>query len=139
MNIDDRVKEDGLEIFSGYAAFLNDIKARVRSAQLRAALAVNQEQILLYWQIGTDISRKMQEHGWGAKVVDRLSADLRREFPNMRGFSPRNLRYMRSFAEAWQRSQFCSSLLQKSTGFITACCWINSRILRSGSGMPGRR
>ena len=84
-----------------YADFLSDVKAHVRAAQVRAALAVNSELVLLYWSIGADISRRMQQHGWGAKIVDQLSADLRREFPEMHGFSPRNLRYMRSFAEAW--------------------------------------
>jgi predicted nuclease of restriction endonuclease-like (RecB) superfamily len=86
---------------AGYDELLREVKARVRSAQIRAALAVNSELVLLYWQIGADISRQMREQGWGAKFVDQLAADLRREFPEMKGFSPRNLRYMRSFAEAW--------------------------------------
>jgi predicted nuclease of restriction endonuclease-like (RecB) superfamily len=87
--------------YIGYEEFLREVKIRIQTAQGRAALAVNRELVLLYWEIGSDISRRMQEHGWGAKVVDRISADLRREFPTMQGFSPRNLRYMRSFAEAW--------------------------------------
>jgi predicted nuclease of restriction endonuclease-like (RecB) superfamily len=53
------------------------------------------------WGIGRDISLRMQQHGWGTKVVDQLAADLRREFPDMHGLSLRNLRYMRSFAETW--------------------------------------
>lgn len=91
----------GADAPAGYDEFLRDVKAQVRSAQIRAALAVNSELVALYWQIGADISARMSERGWGAKVVDRLSADLRREFPTQKGFSPRNLRYMRSFAEAW--------------------------------------
>lgn len=90
-----------VEEFAGYEEFLRDVKARVQTAQVRAALAVNRELVLLYWSIGADISRHMQSKGWGAKVVDRLSTDLCQEFPTLRGFSPRNLRYMRSFAEAW--------------------------------------
>lgn len=84
-----------------YMKLLDGIKARVRSARLRAAVAVNSELVLLYWHIGRDILKRQMEQGWGAKVVDRLSMDLKREFPNIRGFSPRNLKYMRSFAEQW--------------------------------------
>jgi len=90
----------------GYDAFLKDLKERIRSAQTRAALAVNRELVLLYWGIGTDILTRQTQHGWGAKVIDRLAADLRRAFPEMSGFSPRNLKYMRAFAEAWPDGQF---------------------------------
>src|SRR5262245_39918389 len=85
----------------GYEEFLRDLKQRIRNAQVRAALAVNRELVLLYWQIGRDILARQQEHGWGAKVIDRLAADLRQAFPDTQGFSPRNLKYMRAFAEAW--------------------------------------
>ncbi|MCW3095203.1 MAG: hypothetical protein JWL77_821 [Chthonomonadaceae bacterium] len=91
----------GQTALSGYDELLRDVKARVRAAQIRAALAVNRELVLLYWQIGVDISRQMREQGWGAKFVEQLATDLRREFPDIKGFSPRNLRYMRSFADAW--------------------------------------
>src|SRR5579872_6496109 len=90
-----------LDPFEGYEEFLRDLKDRIRTAQVRAALAVNRELVMLYCQMGRETSRRMREHAWGAKMVVRLSADLRREFPDMQGFSPRNLRYMRSFAEAW--------------------------------------
>ena len=92
---------DGIGPLTDYAGFLEDLKQRIRSARLRAALAVNAELVLLYWSIGQDILARQRDQGWGAKVVDRLSEDLRREFPDMKGLSPRNLRYMRSFAEAW--------------------------------------
>jgi predicted nuclease of restriction endonuclease-like (RecB) superfamily len=68
---------------------------------VRAALAVNRELVLLYWQIGRGILERPAIEGWGAKVIERLSRDLRHEFPEMKGFSPRNLRYMRALAEAW--------------------------------------
>ena len=100
------------EVFAGYDAFLRDIKGRVQAARMRAAFAVNAELVLLYWTLGREISLRMQEHGWGSKVVDRLAGDLRREFPDMKGFSLRNLRYMRSFAEAWPDEQFCKRRLQ---------------------------
>jgi len=73
----------------------------VRAAQLRASLAVNRELVLLYWGIGRDILARQKEQGWGAKIIDRLAADLRQEFPEVTGFSPRNLKYMRALAEAW--------------------------------------
>jgi predicted nuclease of restriction endonuclease-like (RecB) superfamily len=86
---------------AGYAAWLADLKTRIRKTRLRAALAVNSELITLYWQIGHDIRDRQATHGWGARVVDRLAADLRTEFPDSRGFSSANLRYMRAFAAAW--------------------------------------
>lgn len=84
-----------------YDDFFRELKARIRSAQLKAALAVNQELVLLYWHIGREILQRQQQEGWGAKVVDRLARDLKIEFPEMTGFSPRNLKYMRSFAETY--------------------------------------
>jgi hypothetical protein len=74
---------------AGYDDLLRDLKARIQGAQLRAGLAVNRELVLLYWQIGRDILARQQEQGWGARVIDRLAADLRRAFPEMQGFSPR--------------------------------------------------
>ncbi|AKP92022.1 PDDEXK nuclease domain-containing protein [Achromobacter ruhlandii] len=85
----------------GYAAWLTDLKGRIHTAQQRAALAVNRELVELYWQIGRDILVRQAEQGWGAKVIERLAHDLRTAFPEMKGFSPRNLKYMRAFAEAW--------------------------------------
>lgn len=89
------------EEFAGYEELLHELKEQVQIAQVRAALAVNSELVLLYGRIGARISQRIRENRWGAKVVDQLSADLRRAFPGTQGFSPRNLRYMRSFAEAW--------------------------------------
>ncbi len=85
----------------GYEDLLGQLKERIRSAQLRAGLAVNRELVLLYWQIGGEILGRQGREGWGAKVIDRLAADLRRSFPEMTGLSARNLKYMRAFAEAW--------------------------------------
>lgn len=84
-----------------YAGWLASLKSRIQSAQQRAALAVNRELVLLYWQIGQDILARQQAQGWGAKVIDRLARDLTAAFPGVKGFSPRNLKYMRAFAEAW--------------------------------------
>jgi predicted nuclease of restriction endonuclease-like (RecB) superfamily len=84
-----------------YGPLFAEIKARVQAARVKAALAANQELVVLYWDIGRLILARQKKEGWGAKVIDRLSADLQREFPQQQGFSPRNLKYMRAFAEAW--------------------------------------
>lgn len=91
---------------TSYNHFLQELKTRIRTARTRAALAVNRELVLLYWQIGRDILERQEREGWGAKVIDRLARDLRSEFPDMKGFSPRNLKYMRKFAEIWPDGEF---------------------------------
>ena len=85
----------------GYQDLLSLLKNRIRTAQVRAALAVNRELVLLYWGIGREILTRQQHEGWGTKVIDQLAKDLQYSFPDTQGFSPRNLKYMRAFAEAW--------------------------------------
>lgn len=86
---------------AGYAAWLAEIQSRVQSARSRAALAANAELVALYWHIGNDILRRQQTARWGDKVLQRLSSDLRSAFPEMKGFSLANLKFMRAFAQAW--------------------------------------
>lgn len=93
-----------------YELFFNDLKKRIGTARVKAALAVNQELILLYWQIGTEILAKQSEEGWGSKVIAQLAKDLKRAFPDMKGFSTRNLKYMRAFAEAWPEESIVQQL-----------------------------
>jgi len=100
------VKTASTDVLMGYDELLRDLKRRIEQAQVRAAVAVNRELVLLYWNIGRDILARQQQQGWGAKVIDRLAADLRRAFPEMKGFSPRNLKYMRAFAEGYPDEQF---------------------------------
>ena len=95
----------------GYADWLADLKGRIHSAQQRASLAINRELVLLYWQIGCDILERQAQQGWGSKVIDRLAHDLRTAFPEMKGFSPRNLKYMRAFSEAWPEAEFVQGVL----------------------------
>ena len=95
----------------GYTDWLQSLKTRIHSAQQRATLAVNRELVLLYWQIGRDILARQASQGWGAKVIERLAHDLRVAFPQMKGFSPRNLKYMRAFAEAWPEAEFVQAVL----------------------------
>ena len=84
-----------------YPIFLSNLKERIRKERLRVVLSGNAALVMLYWDIGGNILKKQKEDGWGSKVIDRLSEDLHKEFPDMKGFSPRNLKYMRSFAVAW--------------------------------------
>jgi predicted nuclease of restriction endonuclease-like (RecB) superfamily len=86
---------------TGYAAWLADIKTRVQSARSRAALAANAELVSLYWHIGGEILQRQQVARWGDKVLERLASDLREAFPEMKGFSLANLKFMRAFAQAW--------------------------------------
>lgn len=102
---------DRSAIPSDYARWLADLKRRIAAAQRRAVQFANRELVLLYWQIGRDILQRQQAHGWGAKVIDRLARDLRNAFPHMKGFSPRNLKYMRAFAEARPDPQFVQEVL----------------------------
>jgi predicted nuclease of restriction endonuclease-like (RecB) superfamily len=85
----------------GYANLLTDLKARVRAAQLRAAVSVNHELILLYWDIGKIIVEAQNTKGYGKQVVEQLAEDLHTAFPKMDGFSPRNVWRMRAFYLAW--------------------------------------
>ncbi len=103
---------------AGYADWLADLKGRIHAAQQRATLAVNRELVLLYWQIGHDILARQAEQGWGAKVIERLAQDLRAAFPDMKEFSPRNLKYMRAFAEAWPDGEIEHALVKHVTEFL---------------------
>jgi predicted nuclease of restriction endonuclease-like (RecB) superfamily len=83
---------------SDYSGFLGSVKTQVQQAQLRALVSVNTELVTLYWHIGKAIEAKVQDAEWGTGVIEQLSKDLHAEFPEMRGFSTRNLQYMRTFA-----------------------------------------
>lgn len=102
---------------AGYTDLLEDLKKRIRTTQLRAGLFVNKELILLYWDIGRRILQRQQQEGWGAKVIDKLARDLVREFPDMKGFSSRNLKYMRAFAEAYPIKEFVQEVLAQITWY----------------------
>jgi len=85
----------------GYNQLLEELTRRIAGSQVRAALAVTRELVLLYWSIGAEILLRQQAEGWGTRVIDRLGHDLQARFPGIEGFSARNLKYMRSLAEAW--------------------------------------
>ncbi len=107
-----------------YAPLLAEIKARVQTARVKAGLAANRELLALYWDIGRLILARQKKAGWGAKVIDRLSQDLQREFPGQQGFSPRNLKYMRAFADAWPETAIVQhgvgQLSKQASGIVQA-------------------
>ena len=86
----------------GYAEWLRDLKNRIQRERLHIALVSNAAMIMLYWDLGRRILEKQEVEGWGSRVIDRLTLDLKNTFPGMKGFSPRNLKYMRLFAAAWR-------------------------------------
>lgn len=94
-----------------YPTLLIDLKTQIRAARTKAALAVNRELILLYWNIGRQILEQQTLQGWGAKVVQQISQDLRLEFPDMQGLSKRNLQYMQAFAEAYPSLEFVQQVV----------------------------
>ena len=116
----------------GYADWLVDLKTRIHNAQQRAALAVNRELVLLYWQIGRDILARQASQGWGAKVIERLAHDLRTAFPEMKGFSRANLMYMRAFAEAWPDAE----VVQQAVGQLP---WGHNLVLLTRLKQPAQR
>lgn len=111
------VASGAAEMPAGYADWLTGIKTRIHRERLRVVLASNAAMVLLYWDLGQSILDKQTAQGYGTRVIDRLAADLRDAFPEMKGFSPRNLKYMRAFAAAWpDREVVQRSVAQLSWG-----------------------
>lgn len=96
---------------SGYPELLERLTTRIHASQIRAAMAVSREMVLLYWSIGKDILARQGAEGWGARVIDRLAHDLQAEFPGVEGFSARSLKYMRALAEAWPDEEIVQQLI----------------------------
>lgn len=90
-----------LNLPKDYSKWLADLKSNIAQTRLKVVLSSNSAMVLLYWDIGKRILDKQDQEGWGTKIIDRLALDLRNAFPDMKGFSPRNLKYMRAFAKAW--------------------------------------
>lgn len=106
------------ELPAGYARLVGDIKVRIQRARLAAAVAVNQELLLLYYSIGFDLDRRLKEESWGSGIIDRVSADLRAAFPEMDGLSPRNLRRMRGFYRSYPLDTAASGKMATGGGRI---------------------
>jgi predicted nuclease of restriction endonuclease-like (RecB) superfamily len=107
--------ENALQTPAGHTELLQELKARIRTAQVRAAFAVSRELILLYWSIGREILTRQDAQGWGAKIVERLAHDLQVEFPGVESFSARSLKYMRAFAAAWPEESIVQQLVAQLT------------------------
>lgn len=106
-------------VAEGYEAWIRSIKERIQRARVKASMLVDSEQTLLYWDIGHDILETQDKEGWGAKVVERMSTDLKKAFPDMTGWSPRNLKYMRALADAWKRT----AIVQAPLAQLQWNCW----------------
>lgn len=113
---------------SGYAELLEGLKSRIRTVQVRAALSVNRELIQLYWSIGGDIVERQRTESWGAGVIDRLAADIQREFPGLAGFSRANIYRMRAFYLAYPQVQAIVSQAARQT---------SARIVSQGARQSG--
>ena len=103
--------KNSLQPPAGYPELLQELKSRIHAAQVRAALAVNRELVLLYWSIGREILDRQQAEGWGGKIIDRLARDLQNEFPGVEGYSARSLKYMRALAAAWPEESIVQQLI----------------------------
>ena len=89
------------EMSDAYLKFIEEVKSEIQKQRISVVLNANSSMICLYWNIGRAILKKQEGEGWGAKVIDRMAKDLKDAFPEMSGFSPRNIKYMRKFAESW--------------------------------------
>ena len=106
------------ELPKDYPTLLRSIKQLVSTTRTRTLVAASAQMTMMYWQIGRMILDRQDAAKWGAKVIDRLSADLKKAFPGLSGFSPRNLKYMRKFAEAWPDESF----VQRTVALISWRC-----------------
>ena len=100
-----------------YLQILEQLKNEIRHARLNAVMSANSEMLKLYWRIGNTILLQQSEQGWGAKIVDKLAKDLKEEFPDMKGLSVRNLKYMRAFAESYPDISFVQAPLAQITWY----------------------
>lgn len=106
-----------VELPSGYAKVLGELKQRIEQTRLATVLTANNAMTRLYWHLGRTILARQEREGWGAKVIDRLSYDLRQAFPDMGGLSARNLKYMRAFASTWTEREIVQAPLAQLTWY----------------------
>jgi predicted nuclease of restriction endonuclease-like (RecB) superfamily len=100
-----------------YVELIQTLKQEIASARIRAHLSVNKEMISLYWRIGNQILERQDKEGWGTKVIENISHDLRKEFPEMKGLSSRNLVYMQTFAKAYPDFEITQEVLAQITWY----------------------
>jgi len=88
-----------------YISFINEIKQKIKQAQIKAAIKVNEELLRLYWDIAKEIVKRQQEAKWGDGIIEKISNDLKKEFPSLKGFSVRNLKYMKQWYLFYEKGQ----------------------------------
>jgi predicted nuclease of restriction endonuclease-like (RecB) superfamily len=117
---------------TSYQNLLQEVKQTIRDAQIKAMIIVNHQLLILYWQIGNMILERQQQHGWGNKVITQLSKDLKVAFPDMKGYSERNLGYMKKFAAEYSEAAILQVPLAKISWYqnITLIEKISDRTTR---------
>lgn len=105
--------EESLSLDPNYVEFLASVKARLKTAQIRAALASNSEQIQFYWELGTDLIDRQKNYKWGENFLDQFSRDMRGANPGMQGFSVRNLYRMKKFAHLYPNPKILPQAVAK--------------------------
>ena len=112
---------------SEYGQWLRELKTRFRQVQLKAAVAVNTAMLQFYWELGADMVVKQKQFAWGSGFLAQLSADLMREFPDVKGFSVRNLKYIRQWHAFWLPTaigqQTVAQLAQQPVSQILSIPW----------------
>ena len=106
-----------------YGDMLGSIKELIANGRRQVMWTANVQMSMMYYRIGQTIIQRQDSEGWGSKVVDRLSADLKKAFPEMHGFSPRNLKYMRRFAEIWPDETIVQRCVAQNPLFLPLESW----------------
>jgi len=104
-----------MDLKRSYQSAIEDLKLEISRSREKAVFSVNKELILLYWKIGKKILEMQEKEGWGTKVVDQISLDLRNHFPEIKGFGTRNLKYMRKFAAEYPDLKFVQQAVAQLT------------------------
>lgn len=123
---------------SDYKEFIKEIKSRIQSSQIKAAIQVNTELLKLYWYIGSQVAEKQKTASWGDGLITRVSSDLKHEFPDMNGFSVRNIKYMKQWFLFWSRSNSIGQqvVAQLETKAVLRIPWGQNLVIISKSASP---
>ena len=100
-----------MKLDQSYSNLIESLKKEIHTARIKAHLAVNKELIQLYWKIGRRILEEQASQGWGAKVIETISTDLRKEFPEIKGLSYQNISYMRQFSSEYSHDEILQQLV----------------------------
>ena len=109
------------------------MKGKISQAQTKAIIAVNQQLILLYWDIGKELLDRQRKYGWGAGITTQLAKDLKTIFPNLKGFSKRNLDYMKKLATLYPEKELLQTVFAKlswhhNTTLFHKCKTVKERV-----------